>query len=97
MCGVVPTLQCINRDDIRGGVAQDCLANLRKLLDLLGCEVVKNLVAHLSDVAGGDLLHLLLACGEQVADADSAVFGAEGAADVSALLKACHDAGETRR
>lgn len=65
LCGVVPTLQCINRDDIRGGVAQDCLANLRKLLDLLGCEVVKNLVAHLSDVAGGYFLNLLLAGGRR--------------------------------
>ena len=67
------------------------------MLNLLGREVVENLAAYFVHVAGGDLLHLLLACGEQVADADSAVFGAEGAADVSALLKACHDAGETRR
>lgn len=77
MCGVVPTLQCINRDDIRGGVAQDCLANLRKLLDLLGCEVVKNLVAHLSDVAGGYFLNLLLAGWQEVTDADAAIFRAE--------------------
>ena len=67
------------------------------MLNLFGGEVVENLAAYFTHVAGCDLLHLLVACGEQVTDADAAVFCTEGAADVSVLLQACHDAGETCR
>ena len=65
------------------GVAEDRLADFCEVLNLLGGEVVENLAAYFVHVAGCDLLHLLLACGEQVADADAAVFRAEGAADVA--------------
>ena len=50
------------------------------MLNLFGGQVVENLAAYFAHVAGCDLLHFLLACGEQVADADAAVFCAEGAA-----------------
>ena len=65
------------------------------MLNLFGGEVVENLAAYFAHVTGCDLLHLLLACGEQMADTDAAVFRAEGAADVAVLLQACHNAGET--
>ena len=58
--------------------------------------MVKNLAAHLSDVAGGYFLNLLLAGRQEVTDADAAIFRAEGAAHVAVLLEAGHHAGEAR-
>ena len=90
MCGVFPTLQCINRDDVSRSITQNSLTDLGKAAQPARGEVIENLAAYFANMAGCDFLDLLLACGAG-GDALTAVFSTEGTADVSILLQTRHD------